>query len=194
MHINLSHIFLNHRFTAIPGLFERQCLIMHSEKNAFYLRCAKMTEMFTQALTSSYKLCNGRICVWWVFLLYMYHADQWLTISYFWLWNSIAYPCPNPSWTVLRKASHGEKIRKLLVHNSDVIMSPMVSQITSLSIVYSTICSCVDHRKHQSSASLAFVQGIHRWPVNSPHKGPVTRKTFPFDDIIMCVLATAWTP
>ena len=39
--------------------------------------------------------------------------------------------------------------------------------------------------KHQSSASLAFVRGIHRWPVNSPHKGPVTRKMFPFDDVIM---------
>ena len=41
-------------------------------------------------------------------------------------------------------------------------------------------------RKHQSSASLAFVRGIHRGPVNSPHKWPVTRKMFPFDDVIMC--------
>ena len=41
------------------------------------------------------------------------------------------------------------------------------------------------HRKHQSSASLAFVRGIHRWPVNSQHKWPVTRKMFPFDDVIM---------
>ena len=40
-------------------------------------------------------------------------------------------------------------------------------------------------RKHQSSASLAFVRGIHRWPVNSPHKGPVTRKIFLFDGVIM---------
>ena len=40
-------------------------------------------------------------------------------------------------------------------------------------------------KKHQSSASLAFVRGIHRWPVNSPHKGPVTRNMFPFDDVIM---------
>ena len=39
--------------------------------------------------------------------------------------------------------------------------------------------------KHQRSASLAFVRGIHRWPVNSPHKWPVTRKMFPFDDVIM---------
>ena len=40
-------------------------------------------------------------------------------------------------------------------------------------------------KRNQSSASLAFVRGIHRWPVNSPHKGPVTRKMFPFDDVIM---------
>ena len=39
--------------------------------------------------------------------------------------------------------------------------------------------------KYQSSASLAFVRGIHRWPVNSPHKGPVTRKMLLFDDVIM---------
>ena len=40
-------------------------------------------------------------------------------------------------------------------------------------------------RKHQSSAPLAFVRGIHRGPVNSPHKWPVTRKMFQFDDVIM---------
>ena len=65
------------------------------------------------------------------------------------------------------------------VHYSDVIMSPMASQITSLAIVYSIIYSGADQRKHQSSASLAFVRGIHRWPENSPHKGPVMRKMFP---------------
>ena len=41
-------------------------------------------------------------------------------------------------------------------------------------------------KKNQSSASLAFVWGIHRGPVNSPHKWPVTRKMCPFDDVIMC--------
>ena len=68
---------------------------------------------------------------------------------------------------------------------SGVIMSTMVPQITSVWIVYSTVCSVPDQRKHQSPASLAFVRGIYRWPVNSPHKGPVTRKMFPFDDVIM---------
>ena len=64
-------------------------------------------------------------------------------------------------------------------------MGMMASQITSLVIVYSTIYSGADQRKHQSSASLAFMRGIHQWLVNSPHKGPVTRKVFPFDDVIM---------
>ena len=70
-------------------------------------------------------------------------------------------------------------------HCDDVIMGAMASQITSLMIIYSTVYSDADQRKHKSSASLPFVQGIHRWPVNSPHKWPVTRKTFPFDDVIM---------
>ena len=64
-------------------------------------------------------------------------------------------------------------------------MGAMASHITSLTTVYSTAYSGSDQRKHQSSASLAFVRGIHRWPVNSPHTGPVTRKMFPFDDVIM---------
>ena len=54
-----------------------------------------------------------------------------------------------------------------------------------ISVVYWTVCSGADQRKHQSSASLAIVRGIHRWQVNSPHKGPVTRKMFAFDDVIM---------
>ena len=70
-------------------------------------------------------------------------------------------------------------------HYNDVMMSMIASQITSLTIVYSTVYSGADQRKHQSCASLAFVRGIHRWPVNSPHKGPVTRNMFPFDDVIM---------
>ena len=64
-------------------------------------------------------------------------------------------------------------------------MGAMASQITSLTIVYSIVHSGADQRKRQSSASLAFVRVIHRWPVNSPHKWPVTRGMFPFDDVIM---------
>ena len=64
-------------------------------------------------------------------------------------------------------------------------MGTIASQITSLTSVYSTVYSGADQSKHQSSASLAFVRVIHRGPVNSPHKWPVTRKMFPFDDVIM---------
>ena len=72
-----------------------------------------------------------------------------------------------------------------IFHYCDVIMGAIAFQITSLTIVYSTVYSDADQNKHQSSASLAFVRGIHRGPVNSPHKRPVTRKMFPFDDVIM---------
>ena len=71
------------------------------------------------------------------------------------------------------------------VHYNDVIMIAIASKITNLTIVYSTVHPGADKRKHQSSASPAFARGIHRWPVNSPHKWPVTRKMFPFDDVIM---------
>ena len=64
----------------------------------------------------------------------------------------------------------------------DVKMGSMTSQITSLTIVYSIVYSGADQTKYQSSASLAFVGGIYLWPVISPHKGPVMRKMFPFDD------------
>ena len=47
-------------------------------------------------------------------------------------------------------------------HYIDVIMTMMASQITSLTVVYSIVYSGADQRKHQSSASLAFVRGIHR--------------------------------
>ena len=70
-------------------------------------------------------------------------------------------------------------------HYNDVIKSAMASRITSLTSVYSTVYSGADQRKHQSSASLAFVRGIHRRPVNSQQKWPVTRQIFPFDDVIM---------
>ena len=67
--------------------------------------------------------------------------------------------------------SHTEKS-----HYSGVIMSGIPSQITGFSIAFSTVCSGADQRKYQSSVPLAFVRGIHRSPVDSPHKGPVTRK------------------
>ena len=76
-------------------------------------------------------------------------------------------------------------------------MSAIASRITSLTVVYLTVYSDSDKRKHQSSASLAFATGINQWPVNSPHKWPVTRKMFPFDDVIVsqctCLGVNQWT-
>ena len=82
-------------------------------------------------------------------------------------------------------------IENVVWHYGDVIMNAIASQITSLTIVYSIVYSDADQRKHQSSVSLAFVRGIHRGPVNFPHKWPVTRKMFPFDDVIMMCLNAA---
>ena len=75
-------------------------------------------------------------------------------------------------------------------HYNDDIMSAMVSQITSPTIVYWTLYSSAEQRKHQNSASLAFVRGIHQRLVNSLHRGPVTRKIFLYDDVTMyCAMA-----
>ena len=103
--------------------------------------------------------------------------------------TSWQHPVFSGKWYMLAAHSaqwcYDEFYGPLVDHYNDVIMNPMASRITSLTIVYSTVYSGADQRKHQSYASLAFVRGIHRWPVNSPHKGPVTRKMFPFDDVIM---------
>ena len=80
------------------------------------------------------------------------------------------------SWNIIITLWN-QSLNPLRAHYSDVI----ASQITCLTIVYSTVYSRADQRKHQSFAPLAFVRGIHRGPVNSPHKCPVTRKLFPFD-------------
>ena len=122
------------------------------------------------------------------------HHSQRLTIS---------LACPRVTWSVKHHATACVMISGLMhsfifliplktfwyrvnhCHYNDVIMTTIASQITSLTVVYSTVYSDVDQSKHQSSASLAIVWWIHRGPVNSPHKWPVTRKMFPFDDVIM---------
>ena len=85
-------------------------------------------------------------------------------------------------WSAISIGTHG-KVR--VIHYSDVIMGSIACLITSLTIVYSIVYSDADQRKHQSSASLAFVRGIHWGPGNSSHKRPVTRQMSPFDDVIM---------
>ena len=75
-------------------------------------------------------------------------------------------------------------IWRYIFHYNDVTMGAIAFQMTSLTIVYSIVYSDADQRKHHSSVSLAEVRGINRGPVNSPHKWPVTRKMFPFDDVM----------
>ena len=103
-------------------------------------------------------------------------------------------PFHNIVWKMVATLSRPHLLRFHLpytYHYADVIMIEMASQITSLAILYSIVYSDADQRKHQTSASLAFVRGIHRSPVNSPHKWPVTRKMFPFDDVIMVKVSSA---
>ena len=108
------------------------------------------------------------VCLWWVYLhilsvVYIYSGKTVVLFI-----SPVCRPCVQTS-----------------VQTSDVIMGAMAYQITSLTIIYSTVFSGADQRKHQRSARLAFVWGIHWWRVNSPNKWPVTRKMFPFDDVIV---------
>ena len=121
----------------------------------------------------------------------IYACDTHSCLRYF---NSIAIPsfvCPKLACSELLISLHND--RHLFAHYDDVIMTMLASQITSLTVVYSIVYSGVNQRKHQSSASLAFVREIHRGPVNYPHKWPVTRKMFPFDDVIMDGFVTVRT-
>ena len=93
---------------------------------------------------------------------------------------------------LLHDASNTRRGKSTRHHYDDVIMTMLASQITSLTVVYSIVYSGVNQRKHQSSASLVFVREIHRGPVNFPHKWPVTRKMFSFDDVIMTVQLETW--
>ena len=92
----------------------------------------------------------------------------------------------NKSWHVWEFVTTWQSVmEQQQCHYNGVRMGAVASLITSLTIVYSIVYSDADQRKHQSSASLAFEWGIHWGPVNSPHKWPVMRKMFPFDDVIM---------
>ena len=141
-------------------------------------------------------LCNGSInskyeygliTVWWIKRVSIKIITQNLKVSFIMLGHRLCYyPYPHGSVT-------GRDFIPWTInfHYNDVIMCPMASQITGLAIVYSIVHLSADQRKHQSSALLAFVKGIHWRPVNSPHKGPVSRKMFLFDDVIMPVIMTS---
>ena len=107
----------------------------------------------------------------------------WRSISYLGITIKVLPVSRNAAW-VLNEAVF-KVVYLFSTHRSDVIMSAIASQITGVSNVYSTVSSGADQRKYQSSASLAFVRWIHRRSVHSPHKGTITLKMFPFDDVIM---------
>ena len=105
-------------------------------------------------------------------------TQQYVNLEYLIPWLLI-------SWRHKEQRHHRPSKSHILtgIYYNGVIMGAIASQITSLTIVYSPDYTDEDQRKHQSSASLAFVRGIHRGPVYSPHKWPVMRKMFPFDDV-----------
>ena len=113
------------------------------------------------------------VSIWWC-----HHAER---ASHVHIWECHSFEMK--LWKLQR--TYTQLIDISIHHYNDVIMTTMASQFTSLTVVYLIAYSNADQRKHQSSASLAFVRGIQRSPVNSPHKGPVTWKMFPFDDVIM---------
>ena len=136
------------------------------------------------------------VCILWLMLvlelssIYSPYPINYLSMNS----NESLFICDVYIWVLLHGFCLAPKILQFLkaLHFSsnyynDVIMSLRASQITSLTSLYSTVYSGADQRKHQSSTSLGFVRGINRWPVNSPHKRPLTRKMFPFDDVFLFV-------
>ena len=129
-----------------------------------------------------------------IYIWYISYILRWLFIPSIYLLDYLQDSSPKyvsrcvflfNAISKLRVDKTTKKNTAIVIHYGDVIMGTMASQITSLTIVYSTAYSGADQRKHQSSASLAFVRGIHRCTVNSPHTEPVTRKMFPFHDVII---------
>ena len=156
----------------------------NKENPIFHSNCISMTlRKYTGCTQNLWDLSSHIVTCYSVKCLISYHIDvlyisydifPFVILTYFIL--SITSKCEshhlcvgtNDRWPTLPET-----------HYCDVIMGAVASQITSITIVYSTVYSDADQRKHQSSASLAFVP-----PVNSPHKWPVMRKMFPFDDVI----------
>ena len=118
-----------------------------------------------------------------VIAFFLYHSPTLICARLYVNWHNLSHTNGIMSNQGVRKIDTMSTCQ--VMHYSDVIMSVVVSLIAGDSIVYSTICSGADQRKHQSSTSLAFVREIHRLPMNSPHKGPVTLQMFLFDDVIM---------
>ena len=106
--------------------------------------------------------------------LYMYLSGQWNCLNNYWLRWLLSYDLLPIQWQYYSGIILGTGS----VQYIDVIMTTMASQITSLKVVYSTVYSDADQRKHQSSASLAFVRGIHRDRWIPRTKGQLRGKCF----------------
>ena len=135
-------------------------------------KCHHFDESFITGCTESCHFDNFRCSQWWRF-----HQNEDIFVSV-----NVTARCAILSIQVWSLPWNSASTRSIC-HYGDVIIGAIV-----FTIVYSSVYSDADQRKHQSSGSLAFVRGIHRSPVNSPHKWPVTRKMFPFDDVIMVLL------
>ena len=108
----------------------------------------------------------GKQCGFYITLLSAIFIVVWYPFTKVWTSNRMHMRSLFESGKSFSKIS---KIFFCMYHYSDLIMSTVASQIISVWSVYSTVCSGPDQRKHQSSASLAFVRRIHMWPVNCPH-------------------------
>ena len=103
---------------------------------------------------------------------------NWTAWSHQWQPHNVLLPSENPMAKKLTTLQRRQNEREGVSNRRRLV-------------VISTVFSGADQIKHQSSASLAFCAGIHRWPVNSPHKRPIARKMLPFDDVIMR-LSISW--
>ena len=159
-HIITSHHIASHHITWYPATPDHITIIIHHITSYVISHHTTSHHIYVVLFTCSVK-CN--------FVLAS-------TCVYLFIQMPIPYIRATQSWA--------SAVLDVTRYN-DTIMTAMTSHITSLTIVCSTVYSGADQRKHQSSASLAFVRGIHLWPVNSPHKGPITRKMIPFDDVVM---------
>ena len=111
---------------------------------------------FETQLRSLWRLCNLPVlllvlngCVLNIYIVYVDFIQFWRLVTI--IWCRCYFKC------------NDFRCYWKHTHCNDVIMSAMASQITSVSTVCATICSGADQRKYQSSASLTFVRGIHRW-------------------------------
>ena len=170
-------VTLSPKFRRVPFTYYWLTLIPASISNyTHYKMCDEITHTFP-----NFKGCI--IEVWELISNFIAHLT----------WHMITYPCVAQAHLSIRIAQfqmcnfhphiNDWYLEIFLWYYNDVIIGVIASQITSLAIVYSAVYSDADQRKHHSSGSLAFVRRIHRWPVNFPHKWPVTRKMF--DDVIM---------